>query len=139
MDMFFNQPKFPAKEKYYSGEMLGDENYPTIGEQLNTNNSFSFRKIAKNSSSEVYSVIFKDNEHSSNFYCYLINESGDWKINAIRKFLLPKFVYDAADSMAKFGNVSDSVSNLQTMIMLMTNTDEELKSFLSIILIPSMN
>ena len=131
VDMFFNQPRFPAKENYYSGEMLQDGNYPTIGEELNGNDSILFRKIAANNQSEVYSVMVKDNEHNSTFYCYLLRVSGNWKIDAIRKFQLPKFIYEVADSIAKNENVSDSVSNLQIMITLITSSDEELKSYLS--------
>ena len=129
--MFFNQPRFPAKENYYSGEMLQDGNYPTIGEELNGNDSILFRKIAANNQSEVYSVIVKDNEHNSTFYCYLLRVSGNWKIDAIRKFQIQKFIYEVADSIAKNENVSDSVSNLQIMITLITSSDEELKSYLS--------
>ena len=131
VDMFFNQPRFPEKENYYSGEMLQDVNYPTIGEELNSNDSISFRKIAANNQSEVYSVLVKDNVHSSSFYCYLLKVSGEWKIDAIRKFQLPAFIYNVADSIAKIDNVSDSVSTLQTMIKLMISSDEELKSYLS--------
>ena len=131
VDMFFNQPWFPDKEKYYSGEMLLDVQYPTIGEELDSNYSTSFRKIAANNQTEIYSIIVKDNGQSSSFYCYLLRVSGDWKIDAIRKFQLPNFIYEAADSIAKIENVSDSVSNMQTMIELMISTDEELKTFLS--------
>ena len=131
VDMFFNQPQFPEKAKYYSGEMLQDVKYPTIGEELKRSNSNSFRKIAANDQSEVYSVIVKDNEHSSSFYCYLLSISGNWKIDAIRKFQLPIFIYEAADSLAKVENAPDSVLILQRMLKLMTSTDDELKTFLS--------
>ena len=131
VDMFFNQPRFPAKEKYYSGEMLQEVDYPTIGEEINGNDSILFRKIVANNQTEVYSVIVKYNKHSSGFYCYLRQESGEWKIEAIRKFQLPKFIYDVTDSIVRIKNVSDSVSKMQTMIKLMTSSDEELKLYLS--------
>ena len=131
VDMFFNQHLFPEKENYYSGEMLQDVNYPTIGEELNGNSSVSSRKISANSQSEVYSIIVKYNEHSSSFYCYLLKVSGNWKIDAIRKFQLPNFIYDVADSIARIETKQDSVSNLQTMIKLITSSDEELKLYLS--------
>ena len=131
IDMFFNQPQFPEKEKYYSGEMLQDVKYQTIGEELNNSDSVSFRKIAANNQSQVYSVTIKVKMHSSSFYCYLLNDSGNWKIDAIRKFQLPGFIYEVADSLAMIINPSDSVLSLQRMLELMISTDEELKAFLS--------
>jgi len=131
MDMYFSQPQFPQKEKYFSGEMLQDVIYPTIGEELNNSDSVSFRKIAANNQSQVYSVTINDKMHSTSFYCYLFNESGNWKIDAIRKFQLPGFIYEAADSLATIINPSDSVLSLQRMLALMISTDEELKTFLS--------
>ncbi|MCZ6703174.1 MAG: hypothetical protein O6940_09045 [Ignavibacteria bacterium] len=131
VDMFFNKPQFPEKEKYYSGEMLQDVKYPTIGEELKSSDSNSFRKIAENNQSEVYSVIIKNNGNSSSFYCYLLRVSGNWKIDAIRKFQFPKFIYNAADSLAKVEDAPDSVLNLQRMLELMVSTDEQLKTFLS--------
>jgi hypothetical protein len=131
VDMFFNKPSFPEKEKYYSGEMLQDVNYPTIGEELVQSDSFSLRRIAANNQAEVYSVTITKAGESTNFYCYLFNESGTWKIDAIRKFQLPKFVYEVVDSLARTKQMSDTALNLKRMLELMISSDEELKTFLS--------
>jgi hypothetical protein len=61
----------------------------------------------------------------------LFNESDSWKIDAIRKFQLPNFVYEVADSLAKTGQMPDTTLNLQRMLELMISSDKELKTFLS--------
>jgi hypothetical protein len=131
LDMFFNQPSFPEKEKYYSGEMLQDVNYQSIGEEDLKSDSISFRKIAANNQAEVYSVIITKYDESANFYCYLFNEAGTWKIEAVRKFQLPKFVYEIADSLSRTEQTQDTTLNLKRMLELMISSDEELKTFLS--------
>jgi hypothetical protein len=131
VDMFFNQPSFPEKEKYYSGEMLQDVNYPTIGEEDFQSDSISYQKIAANEQAEVYSVTITKYYESTNFYCYLFNEAGTWKIDAIRKFQLPMFVYEIADSLARIEQAPDTSLNLKRMLELMISSDEELKVFLS--------
>ena len=131
LDMFFNKPSFPEKEKYYSGEMLQDIKYPTIGEENFQSDSISYRKIAVNEQAEVYSVTITKYDESTNFYCYLFNDAGTWKIDAIRKFQLPMFVYEIADSLARIEQAPDTALNLKRMLELMISSDEELKTFLT--------
>jgi hypothetical protein len=131
VDMFFNQPEFPEKEKYYSGEMLQDVNFPTIGEEDFQSDSISYRKIAVNNQAEVYLVTITKYYESTNFYCYLFYDAGTWKIDAIRKFQLPAFIYEVVDSLAKAEEVPDASLNLQRMLELMISSDEELKTFLT--------
>jgi hypothetical protein len=131
VDMFFNQPYFPEKEKYYSGEMLQDVNYPTIGEEDFQSDSISYRKIAANNQAEVYSITITKYYDSRYFYCYLFNDAGTWKIDAIRKFQLPAFIHEVADSLTRTEQAPDTTLNLQRMLELMTSSDEELKTYLS--------
>jgi hypothetical protein len=131
IDMFFKQTHFPEKEKYLFGEMLRDVNYPTIGEELNGRANVIFRKVELDNRIGVYSVVVKDNGSIANFYSYLINVSGTWKIEAVRKFQLPKFVYSVVDSLSQISNLPDSSSSLLKMLKLVTGTDDDLKLYLS--------
>jgi hypothetical protein len=131
IDMFFKQTQFTEKEKYFYGEMLQDANYPTIGEELHGRANVIFRKVELNNRKGVYSVVIKDNGSTANFYCYLSNVSGTWKIEAVRKFQLPKFVYSAVDSLSQISNLPDSSSSLLNMLKLVTGTDDDLKLYLS--------
>lgn len=131
VDMFFKQSQFSEKEKYFSGEMLQDIKYPTIGEELNGRANVTFRKVELNNLTGVYSVVIKDNGSTANFYCYLSNISGSWKIEAVRKFQLPKFIHSAVDSLSRISNLSDSSSSLLNMLKLMIGTDDDLKLYLS--------
>lgn len=131
VDMFFNQTKFPGKEKYFVGEMQQDVNYPTIGEELQGRANVTFRRIELNEQLGVYGITIKDNGGNANFYCYLSNVSGNWKIESIRKFQLPKFIYSTVDSLSQIRELPDSVSSLLQSLKLMIGSDENLKTFLS--------
>jgi len=131
VDMFFKQTQFPEKEKYLIGEMMQDVNYPTIGEELKSRATVTFRKIELNNQTGVYRIVIKDDGNTANFYCYVSNISGSWKIEAVRKFQLPGFIYSSADSLSRIENLPDSVSSLLKILKLMIGTDEQLKLFLS--------
>jgi hypothetical protein len=131
VDMFFNQTQFPEKDKYLIGEMMLDVNYPTIGEELKGRATVTIRKIEIINKTGVYGVVIKDNGNTANFYCYVRNISGSWKIEAVRKFQIPGFIYSSADSLSRIENNPDSVSSLLKTLKLIIGTDEQLKSFLS--------
>jgi hypothetical protein len=131
VDMFFKQTQFPDKEKYLSGEMMQDVNYPTIGEELDGRATVTFRKIELINQAGVYGIVIKDDGNTVNFYCYVRNISGNWKIEAVRKFQLPGFIYSSADSLSRIENLPDSVLSLLKTLNLIIGTDEQLKLFLS--------
>ncbi len=129
--MFFKQTQFPEKEKYFTGEMMQDVSYPTIGEELNGRAEVIFRKIELNNQTGVYGIVIKDDGNTANFYCYVSNISENWKIEAVRKFQLPGYIYSSADSLSRIKNLPDSVSSLLKILKLLVGTDEQLKFFLS--------
>ena len=131
VDMFFKQTQFPEKAKYFAGEMIQDINYPTIGEELQGRASISFRKIELGNQSGVYSITIRDNGGNANFYCYLKKDAGIWKIESIRKFQLPKFIYTSVDSLSQINNLPDSVLSLLNSLKLMIGPDDNLKKFLT--------
>jgi hypothetical protein len=131
VDMFFKQTQFPEKSNYFYGEMIQEAQYPTIGEELNGRGAVTFRKIELNDRSGVYAINIKDDGNNAIFYCYLTNVSGNWKIESVRKFHLPVFIYSSADSLSRIDNLPDSVSSLLASLQLMISTDENLKAFLS--------
>jgi len=112
VNMFFKQNKFPEKADYLTGEMLQDVGFPTIGEELPRNAVVSFRKIERKSQSAVFAVDIRGNGSNVVFYCFMRKESGEWKINAVRKFQFPKFVYLAADSLSRISNPTTSDQSL---------------------------
>jgi len=131
VDMFFSKSYFPEKEKYFMGEMLQDIKYPTIGEELKGGGTVSFRQTELKTNTAVYNINIRGNGNTVNFYCYLRNVSGDWKIEAIRKFQLPGFIYDAVDSLSKIENLPDSTSTLLKSLQLMVGPDEDLQTYLT--------
>jgi len=131
VDMFFKQTHFPEKDKFLTGEMAQDVNYPTIGEELNGSATVTFRKIELINQTGVYGIVIKDDGNTANFYCYVSNISGTWKIEAVRKFQLPGFIYSSVDSLAAIENPSDSTLSLLKVLKLLIGTDEQLKLFLT--------
>lgn len=131
VDMFFNQRHFEEKANYYTGEMLNDVKRPTIGEELSGNASITPRVLFSKEDEYVFSVEVKVNEKTVEFYSYIIKTNDEWKINAVRRFLLPKFIYTAFDSLSKLTNLSSDDSSLYASLKFLTMNDIQFKSFLN--------
>jgi hypothetical protein len=131
VDMFFVQTSFEDKDKYYSGEMVEETNQLTIGEELQGNALVEFNNLLNDGQQAVYSVQVTANEKVIDFYCYLHAEAKVWKISAIRRFLLPKFMYTAADSLSNLDILSQEDSSVYVMLKLMTSNDVKLKEYLN--------
>lgn len=130
VDMFFAKSSFPDKGKYYANEMLKEVNELTIGEELQGRGEISFHKIMSGNFESVYAVEVKTEKKIIDFYCYLVKQENDWKINAIRRFLLPSFIYTAKDSMAELYVLPSNDSTFFLSLQLFTMTDSELKNYL---------
>ncbi len=128
---FFGEKSFPDKDNYYTGEMVQDIKNPSVGEELNGVGAVTLRQIYKQSISAMFAVTVKVGENATEFYSYLLNVNGKWMIQAIRKFLLPKFIYQTVDSLSQLEQLSDSTNSLFRMLKLMTSTDEVIKTHLS--------
>lgn len=130
VDMFFVQPTFNEKDKYFTGEMLEEINNPTIGEELKGQARVSFKNLLQDDSYSIYTVAVKMNEKIIDFYCYLIFTENAWKINAVRRFLLPPFIYAVYDSLSQENVLSSNDSSLFKLLTLVTANDEKLKNYL---------
>lgn len=130
VDMFFNQNEFPDKANYFSGEMLNETNQPTIGEELKGQAEISFHQIKSENDEIVFAVEIKQDEKIIDFYCYQITQNNAWKIFAIRRFLLPDFIYTVRDSLSKLSSLSSSDSTFYLSLKLFTMTDDDLKNYL---------
>ena len=96
---FFGEKSFPDKNKYYTGEMVQDLKNPSVGEELNGVGVVTLRQIYQQPIFTVFAVNIKVGANRTGFYSYLLNVNGKWMIQAIRKFLLPKFIYQTVDSL----------------------------------------
>lgn len=129
VDMFFGKSSFPDKENYYSGEMLNESNQPTIGKELNGKGEIFFHQIKATNDENVFAVEVKLENKVIDFYCYLVKQVNVWKINAIRRFLLPSFVYTVRDSLSKLNSLSSNDSTFYLSLKLFTMTDSDLKNY----------
>ena len=130
VDMFFNQSEFPDKANYFSGEMLNDTDEPTIGDELSGEGEAIFHQIYSANDRIVFAVELEQDENVIDFYCYLIKQGDDWKINAIRRFLLPEFIYTVCDSLSKLKTLSPEDSTFYLSLKLFTMNDKGLKKYL---------
>jgi len=128
VDMFFGKSSFPEKPNYYSGEMLNENNEPTIGEELNGEGEISFHQIKATKDENVFAVEVKLENKIIDFYCYLLKQENVWKINAIRRFLLPHFIYIVRDSLSNLNSLSSNDSTFYLSLKLFTMTDTDLKN-----------
>lgn len=129
VDMFFSKSSFPDKANYYSNEMLEESDKPTIGEELNGKGEASFHQIKAKVDKIVFAVDVKQDQKVINFYCYLIKLENSWKLFAIRRFLLPDFIYTVRDSLSGISSLSSNDSSFYLSIQLFTMTDSDLKSY----------
>jgi len=127
---FFAENSFPDKDKYYTGEMVRDIKNPSVGEELNGVGVVTLRQVYQQPIFTVFAVNIKVGANTTGFYSYLLNVNGKWMIQAIRKFLLPKFIYQTVDSLSQVKQIPDSTAALYKMLKLMTATDEVIKTHL---------
>ena len=132
VDMFFNKSSFPDKANYFSGEMLKYVDDPTIGEELKGEGEISFHQIKATDKEIAFAVEVTNNNEIIDFYCYLIKLENNWKINAVRRFLLPSFIYTVRDSLLQLNSLTTSDSTFLESLQLFTASDFELKNYLKI-------
>lgn len=131
VDTFFRQPVFDNKASYYSDEMVNYLNKPSAGEELKGKAEISFHQIQADNNACVFAIEIITEKKVIDFYCYLIKESDSWKISAVRRFLLPDFLYAVHDSLLTLSSLSSSDSSLLKTITLFIKNDDELKNFVN--------
>jgi len=131
VDKFFRAESFPAKVEYYTGEMLNDIDKKTIGEELKGSGEVLFHQIKATNDECTFAVAIKTNEPVIDFYFYLTKVGDEWKINAVRRFLLPSFVYTVYDSLSNLHSLPGQDSLLYRSLGLFLMNDSELKSYVN--------
>jgi hypothetical protein len=130
VDMFFSKSSFPDKANYLTGELIEESNEKTVGEELNGKAKVSFHQIKATNSTCVFAVEVQTESKTIDFYAYLISEENKWKIIAVRRFLLPAFIYTVRDSLISLDVLSASDSVFLLSLKLFTASDRDLKNFL---------
>ena len=131
VDMFFRAEKFSDKANYYTGEMSNDTNKLTIGEVLEGNGEVLFHQIKSENDECVFSVEINLDNQIIDMYAYLVKSGKEWKMNAVRRFLLPSFVYRVYDSLSNLETFSSQDSALYLSLNLFLMNDSELKSYVT--------
>jgi len=131
VDKFFSAENFSEKAKYYTGEMLNDINNPSIGEELKGRGTLDFHKIKDTSDECVFSVKVSVDNKVIDFYYFLVKRAEGWKNSAVRRFLLPEFIYVVLDSLSNLDSLSSADSTFFTSLKLFTSNDNELKNYLN--------
>lgn len=129
VDMFFSKSSFPDKANYFIGEMTEESNEKTIGEELNEEAKVSFHQIRATNSNCVFAVEVETDNKTIDFYSYLVNDDNTWKITAVRRFLLPAFIYTVRDSLSNLHSLSSNDSIFYRSLLLFTMNNSELKKY----------
>jgi hypothetical protein len=131
VEKFFSPDGIKNKKDLYVGEML--KNYadkPTLGENLPKDVQVHIRELEISPSREIYAVLLSKSGKSQDWYIYMTNEQGKWKISAVRNLALPGIFFMA---LQKAHNKTDrsKEEEYQYQNMLLTiQPDAELKEFL---------
>jgi hypothetical protein len=127
VDMFFAKSSFPDKANYFSGEMLNEVSEQTIGEELKGKGEISFHQIKATNDENVFAVEVKLENKLIDFYCFIQKQNDVWKIFAVRRFILPDFVFQVADSLSQLPSLADS--SLYISLKLFIRNDAQLKDY----------
>lgn len=131
VNMFFSKSNFPDKANYLTGEMIEESNEKTVGEELKGKAKVSFHQIKATNSTCVFAIELQTESKTIDFYSYLIKDVDEWKITAVRRFLLPAFIYTARDSLMNLNALLPGDSVFLLSLRLFTASDQELKNYLS--------
>ena len=131
IDKFFKQSTFSDKANYYTGEMLNDIDNPSLGEELSGRGIIQFHKIKDAKDENVFTVEVSVDDKVIDFYFFLKLQTEGWKIGAVRRFLLPPFIFTARDSLSNLNSLSADDSTFYLSLKLFTMTDSELKNYLN--------
>lgn len=110
--------------------MTEESNEKTIGEELNEEAKVSFHQIRATNSTCVFAVEVETDNKTIDFYSYLVNDDDTWKITAVRRFLLPAFIYSVRDSLSNLITLTASDSVFLLSLRLFTASDRDLNSYL---------
>jgi len=130
VDMFFSKTNFHAKADYYTGEMLNETNQPTIGEELKGEGEIFFHQIKSQNDELVFAVEVNQDQKVIDFYSYLKKENDRWKIFAVRRFILPNFIYKVVDSLSQLTLLSPADSSFYLSLQVFVMNDSQLKNYL---------
>lgn len=131
VDMFFAKSSFPDKANYFTGEMVKESDQNTVGEELNGKGEVKFHQIKVTISTCVFAVEVETDKKTIDFYSFLVNDYNNWKITAVRRFLLPSFIYTVRDSLLMLNTLSAGDSVFLLSLKLFTASDTELKNYLN--------
>jgi hypothetical protein len=82
---FFGPEGIPNRADFYSGEMLSTpQNQPTLGETLPGGIQVTSRPLQQSPSKAIFAVALSKNGQTQDWYAYLVQEGGRWKLEAVR-------------------------------------------------------
>ncbi|HEY7751781.1 MAG TPA: hypothetical protein VH917_05765, partial [Ignavibacteriaceae bacterium] len=80
---------------------------------------------------KAFSVNVKVNSTDLDFYCFTKYSENIWTIESVKRFLFPKFIYIAADSLRSLTTLTSADSSMLKLLNLMTASDDLLKEYLN--------
>lgn len=127
---FFSPSGMPGKERYYTGEMLSIyKNEPTFGESIPTGTEIALRFLSESEGRSVFGVSLTKDGTTEDYYVYMIFETGNWKLDAVRALALtgiPAMVLQELEQKPQ--RTSKEEWDLQNLKLLF-KSDAELKNY----------
>jgi hypothetical protein len=101
---------------------------PTPGALLPRGTRLAIREIARDSTRAVFETESGPETHFTDWYTYLIRDTGKWKIDNLRVFELPPAHYLILDSLEVKKNLPDSIAFVRDRMRLSASSNAVLKA-----------
>ena len=112
VDRFFVQKEFPEVTRYATGEFAElYKDSPTLGSILPSSVSVRTRVLEREAASAIFGISITDGNVTKEWYAYLRNQAGTFKLEAIRTLTLGGNFFEnlkVAEQAAAAGNLSES-------------------------------
>ncbi len=126
---FFGPTGIADKAGYYTGEMLAHSAQPTLGETLPPDTQIAIRALPTSGRRAAFGVTLARDASSQDWYAYLTQDQGQWKLEAVRTLALTgipgTLLSELASKSPRTPDEEWTYKNLQLMFM----SDDKLRTF----------
>jgi hypothetical protein len=132
VEAFFSPKGIVEKSKVYKGEMLKFASTPTMGEYLGADASKEYRVLSETDNSSVYGVTVRTKANVQDWYAFVANDSGVWKLAAVRTLAQTGLIATVVANLSRqTGRTAEQEWTLKNS-QLTLSSDSELKQYLRV-------
>ncbi|HYG34378.1 MAG TPA: hypothetical protein VEC99_06315 [Clostridia bacterium] len=130
VETFFGSAEFPDAAQYYTGEMLENLDKPPVGAFMPPGFSLSITLLEETPQRLVYRAAYSRTPKPADWYAYLEQSEGRWKLAAVRSFILPKPLREFYAQLKAMPNRTEEEEAEFLKMQQLLSSDVELRNFL---------